>query len=169
MADDLISALRSLANRWAMTARDFNRDAKAEGDATKAAHNRGYAEGYYRAATELANVLKENGDKPVAAASGAAQKLSVAPQPPAAAPAATYAAVSVGDALTTLSYAGSEPRDIEARPDNSFRAVFSRWENVRDHERVDKLKLSDNRIVVITSGRTKDTNDPFIEFAFKPI
>jgi len=165
MADDLISALRALANRWAVRARDFNRDAKTETDATKAAYNRGYAEGYYRAATELATLLKDGADRlPVSSPAFPPEH----PQPAAPpAPTVEYVAMPISEALLTLSYAGSEPRDIEARKDNTFKAIFSRWENLTDHERVEKLKRTDNRIVVISSGRLKDTHDPYIEFAYK--
>ena len=59
MADDIVTTLRSLANRWTMLARDYARASKEEG-ATEAqiAYNRGYAEGYYKAATELAALIK---------------------------------------------------------------------------------------------------------------
>lgn len=167
MADDLLTALRGLANRWALKARDLNRDAKGEADDAKAAYSRGYAEGYYRAATELAALLKEGADKP-----GGAMPPRGTPKPAASAVAPTappvaYAAISVGEVLAMLSVAGIDPRDIEQRGDKSFRAVFSKWQNIHDPERVEKIKKADNRVVILSSGRTKDTNDPFIEFAFK--
>lgn len=158
MADDLFTALRNLANRWVMMTRDYSRDAKSETDIEKAAYRRGYAEAYYRAATDLATLLKEQEDKAQSAAP---------PPPDIAAPPAAYDAVSMNEALTVLSYAGVDPRDVEQRKDNSFRAVFSKWQNFMDHERVEKIKKADMRIVVLTSGRTKESNDPFIEFAFK--
>jgi len=164
MADDLLNALRNLANRWAMKARDFNRDAKTETDEVKASYHRGYAEGYYRAATELAALMKEQSEKPAAVVSPAP-----AAPPPAdvAAPAPTYAVITVGEVLTLFSYEGIDPRDIEQRKDNTFRAVFSKWQNTMEHERIEKMKRADNRVIILSSGRTKDTNDPFIEFAFK--
>ena len=62
MAAELITELRALANRWAMKARDYARASKEEG-ATEAQtnYNRGFADGYYRAATELATLLTEPG------------------------------------------------------------------------------------------------------------
>jgi hypothetical protein len=167
MADDLLNALRSLANRWALKARDLNRDAKAESNDTKAAYGRGYAEGYYRAATELAALLKD-GDKPIKAPpKGTAGAAPTRTAPVAAAPSVTYAAISVNEVLAMLSVEGIDPRDIETRKDHSFYAVFSKWQNIVDHERIAKIKRADNRVVILSSGRTKDTNDPFIEFAFK--
>jgi hypothetical protein len=65
MADDIISILRTLANRWTMLARDYARASKEVG-ATEAqvSYNRGYAEGYYKAATELAAVIKQQETSP---------------------------------------------------------------------------------------------------------
>ncbi|MEO8397917.1 MAG: hypothetical protein ABI700_33295 [Chloroflexota bacterium] len=59
MADDIINTLRSLANRWTLLARDYAKASKEPG-ATEAqiSYNRGYAEGYYKAATELAALIK---------------------------------------------------------------------------------------------------------------
>ena len=164
MADELLAGLRDLANRWALKARSLARDAKAEVDPAKASFNRGYAEGYYSAATELAALLKEgvNQVQPIAAPPAAP-----VPQRAASPPAQTYAPVNVREVLTMLSIAGIDPRDVETRGDNSFRAVFSRWQNLMEHERIERIKQSDSRIIVLGSGRTKDTQDPYIEFAFK--
>jgi hypothetical protein len=172
MADDFLSALRDTANRWALRARDYARDAKAETDPTKAALNRGYAEGYYKAATELAALLKDE----TARSARSLSDLAGASPPPAASAspvespaqaAVTYAPVSVGEVLTMLNYAGIDPRDIEQRKDNSFRAVFSRWQNIMDHERIEIIKKSDLRIVILNSGKLRDTHDAFVEFAFR--
>ncbi len=165
MADELLAGLRDLANRWALKARGLARDAKAENDPVKAGFNRGYAEGYYSAATELAALLK----------SGARQMQTSAPpsttptgqHPPAPPLAPTYAPVAVREVLTMLSIAGIDPRDVETRSDNSFRAVFSRWQNLMEHERIERIKKSDSRIIVLGSGRTNDSQDPYVEFAFK--
>ena len=59
MADDIITTLRNLANRWTMLARDYAKASKEAGATeAQAAYNRGYAEGYYKAATELAALIK---------------------------------------------------------------------------------------------------------------
>jgi hypothetical protein len=120
MADDLVSALRALANRWAMKARDYARAAKEEGATdAQANYNRGFADGYYRAATELAAMVSEQGTardpqpKPVSSApsAGASQPRSAAPASGAPQPAAmpppappkpqvVYASISVGEALS---------------------------------------------------------------------
>jgi hypothetical protein len=37
------------------------------------------------------------------------------------------------------------------------------------HERIERLKAADLRIVILESGKVKDTNDPYIELAFRPV
>lgn len=239
MNDDLTTDLRALANRWALLARDYARDAKAV-DATDAQVNyrKGIADGYYKAATELADLLKRLGSgasasgasltpaaggknaAPNASASapftmmgnggmengvgGAAaarpadphtadpQIASARTQPltdemkavrqarstgsnpavvadPPAQPAPTWEKVSMSEVLSILSYAGTNVRDITENKDNSFLLVFSSWENIMPHVRVERIQKADLRVVVLKSGKLKETNDPFIELAFKPI
>lgn len=165
MADDLLASLRDLANRWALKARGLARESKVESDPAKAAFSRGYAEGYYSAATELAALLNDSAKR--LQASPPQANTPTGQQPAVAPPAPTYAPVAVSEVLTMLSIAGIDPRDVETRSDNSFRAIFSRWQNLMEHERIERIKKSDSRIVVLGSGRTKDTQDPYVEFAFK--
>lgn len=173
-------ALRSLANRWTLKAREFARDAKSsdKGEAT-AAYNRGLAEGYYKAAVELAEVLKHQAEEaqagaaatPVAAPPNpppAAQPAAAIPQPAApAAPAEMYLPIPLNEVLMILEYAGTNARDVSMNKQNVFTAVFSRWENLMPHERVEKLRKVDMRLIVLNNGKTKDTSDPYVEFAFK--
>jgi hypothetical protein len=197
MADDLVSALRSLANRWVLKARDFARSAKDDGvSETQASYDKGFADGYYRAATELAAVIKEfeTGAPPPAPqtrppaapqqrppAAGASQQRPAppaqrpsppvqqrppAPPPPAPPSAPTYLSVTVGEALSVLEFAGTHVRDIQQNKDNTFRAVFSSWENMMPNERLERIQKADARIVIIKSGKM-ETHDQFIEFAFK--
>ena len=176
------NALRNLANRWTLKAREFARDAKSsDKDAASAAYNRGLAEGYYKAAVELAEVLKQQTEAAQAApapAPQAAQPMQpaptarpAAPSPvapaPAAPPAEAYLPIALNEVLMMLEYAGTNARDVTVTKQNVFTAVFSKWENLMPHERIDTLKKADMRLVVLDSGKTKDTSDPFIEFAFK--
>lgn len=212
MADDLIGVLRSLANKWALKARDYARESKAEGvDAETAAYNRGYAEGFYRAATELAeaiktqpapverppaerppvrahpetphpaepnrnaggrwNALPPTGSAPSAGSTGASSGRQGGDQPPpaalAAVPPGTYEEIELSEVLIMLQYAGTIPRDLQPLPGNGFRAIFSRWENLTPPERQAKVVKMDFRVVILESGFTKDTRDPYIDFAFK--
>ncbi|MBL8130530.1 MAG: hypothetical protein JNL42_01625 [Anaerolineae bacterium] len=209
MADDLISALRSLANKWALKARDYARESKVEGaDAETAAYNRGFAEGFYRAATELAEAIKaqpapverppvraqpEGQPKPTepnrnaggrwnatpptssappAASTGASPSRQGGDQPPpapraAAVPPGTFEEIELSEVLIMLQYAGTVPRDLQPLPGNGFRAIFSRWENLTPPERQAKVVKMDFRVVILESGFTKDTRDPYIDFAFK--
>lgn len=178
------NALRSLANRWTLKAREFARDAKSsdKGEAT-AAYNRGLAEGYYKAAVELAEVLKHQAEEAQAAAAAVAAPVAAPPNPPPAAhpaaaipqptppaaPAETYLPIPLNEVLMILEYAGTNARDVSMNKQNVFTAIFSRWENLMPHERLEKLKKVDMRLVVLNSGKTKDTTDPYVEFAFKDV
>lgn len=177
--------LRDLANKWALRARDYARDSKtADAPADKTAYTRGLAEGFYKAATELAEVLKAiptgtaisgvgNSSAASAAAGGTANgaKSSAAATasavPPAEPPAPVYLDISLREAMDVLTFAGVSPRDIQPRPDRTFMVTFSRWENIQPHERIAQVKQADMRLVVLESGKLKDTHDPFILFAFK--
>lgn len=188
MADDVNASLRALANRWAMRARDYARTAKEAGvSESQAAYDRGFAEAYYRAATELAELLKEQtGAQPAAQPQATAQPQAARPvsgapavgasaqrqappaSPPAppAPPAPAYANVPLRDAYAALEYGGCQPQEITPNKDNSFRATFSSWGKMMLHEQVNCVQASDHRIVVINSGKL-ETHDYFIEFAFK--
>lgn len=182
MADDILTSLRSLANRWTMLARDYARASKEAGtNEVQAQYNRGYAEGYYKAATELAALIKEQESRPQPTLQGGRRntgRLTPPAQPPAAgaprpaapaapaAPVVKYAQISVGEALSILSFAGVTPRDINQNKDNSFRTIFSRWENMMPHERLTLIQKSDPRVIILNNGKT-ETQDHFVEFAFK--
>lgn len=157
---DLPSALRALANHWAMLARDYARDGKlAEGkDPARAQYLRGIAEGYYKAATDLATELKR------AEARGAGVP---APQPTPAVPAGLYAHIPMNDVLRMFADAGTTPRDVFPREDGTYTAVFSKWEPVQPHERVPAMRQVEPRVVILGQGKAKDSGDPTIDFAFK--
>lgn len=165
--EELVAALRKLTNRWARVAQDYARSAKEAGtSAEQSAYQRGYAEGYYKAATELASVLKGELDvsaetpKPRAAQPKTGAATAAPPKP-------SYAAMPMSEALNLLQYVGTAPRDVMQKSDNSFRAIFSKWENMMPHERVERIKSADSRLVIIETGNTKESNDPYIDFAFK--
>ncbi|MDX2160084.1 MAG: hypothetical protein SF162_02045 [bacterium] len=163
-ANQLLQDLRALANRWALKAREFARDSRDNQDASQAQYYRGFAEGYYKAATELAAVLK--GESPDAAETAARPTASGdSPQSTSAAP--TYLALSMGEVVNILSFSGTSARDVSMKPGNTFYATFSKWEPLSEPERVAKIAGADPRITVLGNGRTKDTNDPYVEFAFK--
>lgn len=181
MAEDIITALRGLANRWALKARDFARQSKEAGEnEAQAQYNRGYAEGYYKAATELAALIKEQETAlaqqpkpsvvPPLPAQGGRRAVMPATQPlpvkPQAASTVTYASISVSEVLSILSYSGCEARDVIQNKDNSFHAIFSRWENMMPHDRLERIRNADNRIVILANGKL-ETHDHFVDFAFK--
>lgn len=157
---DLTAALRALANHWAILARDYARDSKlAETkDPARAQYLRGVAEGYYKAATDLANQLKQ------AEARGTT---GPAPDAAPAVPAGLYAHIPMDDVLRMFSYAGTTPRDVFPREDGTYTAVFSKWEPVQSHERVPAMQQAEPRVVILNQGKTKDSGDPTVDFAFK--
>jgi hypothetical protein len=163
--NELLNELRALANRWAMKARDFARDARDSTNAEQGQYYRGYADGYYKAATELAALLK--GETPTE--NMTASPINTGSRSPAAAPPppAAYIALPVGEIITMLELAGVSPRDVTFRPGNIVYAVFSRWQPTSEPERVARIKAADLRIVILNHGKLKDTGDPFVEFAFK--
>lgn len=174
----LMHELRALANRWAIKAREYARDGKAAADPAQAQFYQGFAEGYYKAATDLAAFLKgetvdatDGTPVPLAKSPTSDPKSAVAPQ--AAAPVApppppvSYLNVAVGEVINVLEFAGASPRDVKMRPGNVVYAEFSKWQPLADHERVAKIAAADPRIVILNFGRTKESNDPYVEFAFK--
>ena len=192
MADDLMTALRALANRWTMKARDYARASKEAGsDEAQASYNRGFAEGYYKAATELATVIKElesggniaprsaparppappqQQQGPSSTQQGGRRTVAPTPLAPPAAPkppsAPIYISVSVGEAVSILEFAGTSVRDVVQNKDNSFRAIFSRWENMMPHERIERIQKADARIIILGNGKLEG-NDQYVDFAFK--
>ncbi|MDX2137829.1 MAG: hypothetical protein SF123_07010 [Chloroflexota bacterium] len=174
--EDLGSALRSLANRLTLKARDNAADAKRKpaGDA-HGDYLRGLAEGYYKSALELAEIIKKYGTESVGSSGlsdapgvpvmpGAASRAaaaSAAPPPP------QFEAMPINEVIRLLSYVDANPRDVTPNKDNSYTAIFSRWQPLSDGERLAKIKSMDLRVVVLANGKTKDSNDPFVVFAFK--
>ncbi len=172
----LMHELRALANRWAIKAREYARDGKASADPAQAQYYQGFAEGYYKAATDLAAFLKgETVDvdgsstlivNPPTPKQSSAPKPQAAPPPPVA-PSPSYLNMAVSEIINVLEFAGASPRDVKIRPGNTVYAEFSKWQPLADHERVAKIAAADPRVVILNFGRTKDGNDPYVEFAFK--
>jgi hypothetical protein len=159
---DLATGLRALANHWAVLARDYARDGKSveASDPARSNYLRGVADGYYKAATELAGHLKQAETR-----SGAPGQ---APEAPVAAiPVGKYAHVDMNDVLSMFALAGTAPRDVFPRENGTYTAVFSKWEPMQPHERVAALQRVDPRVVILGQGKSKDAGDPTIDFAFK--
>jgi hypothetical protein len=172
--NDPLANLRALANRWTMLARDYARDARSNTDEVKSNYTRGLAEGYYKAAIELADAIKSLPKVTTASlvaprptTPAAVPAPAAAPPPPEPPPAPTYLPLSVGEVINILEYSGVSPRDVTPTKNNTYIAVFSRWENIMPHERIEKIKAGDLRIVIVSSGKTKDTTDPYVEVAFQ--
>ncbi|MFN8531028.1 MAG: hypothetical protein U0670_20690 [Anaerolineae bacterium] len=170
--NQLLIQLRALANRWAMKAREFAQDGRNSADQAQAQYYRGFAEGYYKAAMELAAVLKgdQTDTAPSDGKSAVPRSPSLGGETPSAKPAPAapiYATLSIGDVISMLEYVGAGPRDVIAKPGNIYHAIFSRWQSLTEPERIAKISGADPRLVILNFGKLKDTNDPYVEFAFK--
>jgi hypothetical protein len=169
---DQVSALRALANRLTLRARDHAAEAKRApaGDAN-GEYMRGLAEGYYKSALELAEVLKQYPTGTSAASTPTQPAMppvnSPAAPPPPAQPETPYQSIPLDEVLRMLMYVDVNPRDVLPQKDGSFIGIFSRWQPLAEHERLDKLKSADTRIIILGTGKTKDSSDPTVHFAFK--
>jgi hypothetical protein len=164
--DELISALRTLANRFALNARDYARDAKSAADPDKAAYNRGLSEAFYKASMDLAATLKgEDTGSSIGVDPSQISTARLTP-PPAKAP-ASYVAMSESDASRLLEYIDCIPNIVQVRKDGTIYAVFSRWQPIAESERIKKIQGADRRIVILSSGRAKESGDYYVEFALK--
>lgn len=177
LVTDLPSELRAAANRWTMLARDYARQGKAlSAEDPRKQYFAGLAEGYYKAALELAGLVKGIDALPAAAPPPAPVPAAATPAPsapapvPAAAPAPpAYLTLPIREVTDILAYAGTNPRDVvHNRASNTYMAVFSRWEPLMPHERLEKIRAADFRIEIVSSGKTRDSGDPFVELAFRP-
>lgn len=168
LTDEQIGMLRSLANRFMMNARDYSRESKSgiltlEG----AAHKRGMAEAFLKAANDLASLLKNagaDGSIDRGASDGAADTNGLLTRAPAP---ITFAEITQIDAIRLLEFAGATPKDVQIRKDNTVFAVFSKLQPIAERERVGLLRKADGRVVIITIGKTKEGGDPFIEFGVR--
>lgn len=168
-----VMALRNLANRWMMLARDYDRDSRnPKLDAEKAANMRGLSEAFRKASLDLANMLRSAG-------TAAMSDLPTAPLPQEDVPTATAASnsplatqyvfmeIDQSEAIRFLSFAGATPRDVVVRKDNTILAVFSKMQPIADSERLDLIRSADKRVVILSSGRTRESKDPYVEFGFR--
>jgi hypothetical protein len=167
-----VMALRSLANRWMMLARDYDRDSKnPKLDAEKAANMRGLSEAFRRASLDLANALRSAGTTAVS-------DLPTAPPPQEEAPAAAasnsplasqyvFREIDQSEAIRFLEFAGATPRDVFVRKDNTILAVFSKMQPLADSERLNLIRSADKRVVILSSGKTRESKDPYVEFGFR--
>lgn len=158
---DFNNELRALANRWAILARDYARDGKAAEakDPARGHYLRGIAEGYYKAATDLAAQLKQVETR---GAVGAVPESTAE-----ATPAGLYMTLPIAEVWGVFELAGTMPRDVFARDNHTYTAVFSMWEPMQPHERVASMQRVDSRIVILGQGKPREGNGTTIDFAFR--
>jgi hypothetical protein len=163
---DQATALRNLANKLTLKARDHAADAKRRGaDDPQSEYLRGLAEAYYKSALDLAEVLKTTTAAPAGNASASAASTPRAAEGSSTQPA--YESLPIGDVIRLLNYVDVNPREVRPNPDNTYTGIFSRWEPMSEPERLEKMRSADMRLVILGHGKVKDTNDPVVHFAFK--
>src|SRR5687768_11856815 len=100
--DNLIEDLKALANRWVLKARDHNSESKTRTgaqDMTNAFYHKGLAEGYHKAALDLATLLKGAGTGETVRTTSTSEQAAAQSAPAEkAAPDVVYAPVSAEDA-----------------------------------------------------------------------
>jgi hypothetical protein len=172
-----LELIKNLANRWVRLAREHARDAKNY-EATNersAGFERGQAEAYNKAAQDLAaatkQLLKEqalvgnpiNRENPELDSEGQTISNYEPGQE-------RYAPVTINQAMQFLEYIGATAKDIKIHNDNAITAIFSRWQPLAPHERLEKIKAADGNIVILDQGRLQDGGgDVYVDFAFRAI
>jgi hypothetical protein len=170
--EEQVQMLRTLANRWMMLARDYDRDSKSPKiDAEKAAYQHGLSEAFRKTALELANVLKSADVTTTGELSAVSASPEDAPTLRVASGQATatisFAPIDQTEAIRFLTFAGATPRDVTVRKDNTILAVFSKMQPLADAERLNLIRGADKRVVIISSGKTREQRDPYVEFGFR--
>lgn len=171
MEKNEIRMLQRLANRFVLLARESHREAgMREDNEASAAYEHGRAAAFNKAAQDLAAVVKQLvkedalrfGKNPDAdGGMVAVENLDVNQAP------TRYAEVSLTEAMQFLEYAGTTVKDLKIHQDNAITAVFSRWQPIAPHERIQLIKKADPRVVILDEGRLQDGGDPYVDFAFR--
>lgn len=160
--EEMLQQMRHLANRWTLLARDYNRDSKTNlkskelPERSKGIYQRGISETYRKLALEIADVVKRYDSSPVITESFDDEEEVT-----------TYAAVALNEVLSLMDYAGVSARDVRPHRDNSFTAYFSKLQGGDNQTRINLLISVDSRVVLLGQGRTQETNEPYISFAFQ--
>lgn len=169
--EEQILTLRNLANRWMMLARDYDRDSKnAKITPERVEYLRGLSEAFRKSSLDLANMLRSAGATVTGEASTAAveedeTKLSISASPEAAK--IRFMEIDQTEAIRFLSFVGATPRDVIVRRDNTILAVFSKMQPIAENDRLNLIRNADKRVVILSTGKTRDARDPFVEFGFR--
>ena len=145
MNDD---ALHALIEQWDALAEQAREQAKLADvrDLSRVAFYQGVMKTYQSAAQDLRDLLT--------------------PPAPPAPPSPDYAALPESEAAAILQRAGLFARTVTLHPDHVFSAVFSRLQPLTQETRIQQLSAADPRLVVVDQGVLRDSDDPYIDFAF---
>jgi hypothetical protein len=144
------TAIADMIDQWENLARDARARSRTErtGDAYTAYYYKGVADTCQHVLDQL-RMLLDTGEVVVPV------------------PTADYMPVSEQSVNELLSSIGLYPRTLHVHADHVFTAVFSRLQPISQDQRIQALNQADSRIVVLDYGKLPDTNDPYIDFAFR--
>lgn len=146
------SIIADMIDQWESLAHDARERSRTErtGDAYTAYYYKGVADTCQHVIDQLRTLL-DTGD--VAAPSASVEYMPVSEQ-------------AVNDLLVQI---GLYPRTLHVHADHVFTAVFSRLQPISQDQRIQALNEADARIIVLDYGKLPDTNDPYIDFAFREV
>lgn len=78
-----------------------------------------------------------------------------------------YLEADLNAAYALMQEAQLFPREINKHADGAFTVVFSRLQPTTQARRIDALTAADPRVIILDHGKLADTQDPFIDFAFR--
>lgn len=150
MSDIDPSAIAALIDQWETLARDARERSRTErvGDVQTAYYYKGVTDTYQQVIANLRALLDPEVETALP-------------------PTHDYVPVSEQAINDLLKHAGLYPRALHAHPDHAFTAVFSRLQPISQEQRLRTLTEVDSRIVILDHGKLPDSNDPFIDFAFR--
>ena len=146
------SAIADMIDQWETLAHDARARSRSErvGDVQTAYYYKGVADTCQQVIDHLRMLL---GADEVAVSTSSADYVPVGEQ-------------AVNDLLTHI---GLYPRALHVHADHVFTAVFSRLQPISQDQRIQAINEADSRIVILDYGKLPDSNDPYIDFAFREL
>lgn len=147
--DDLRAALEELFSQWAARAQDAQDKARhlISLGAARTEYYRGIAETYRAAVDDLRALLDGGQDEP-----------EIEPE--------RYVLVSLDTAQTVLKLAGLTAAELRAHKDGTFSLIFLPLQ-FRSVQEVTSKLLEVADVVILDHGRLSNTNQSFVDFAFR--
>jgi hypothetical protein len=144
------NAITTLIGQWESLAREARERSRTDrvGDVQTAYYYKGVTDTYQQVIDGLRTLLGSDDE-------------IVVPPP------GDYLPVSEQAINDLLTRAGLYPRTLHTHDDHALTAVFSRLQPISQEQRLSLLAQADPRIIILDQGKLSDSNDPFIDFAFR--